>query len=216
MKTLITILCLLAMVNINAQTINNSEPKTKKVTLLWESNIPSAPFGAMLFLHTKELSFFVDIKSNWQLSGEVKGDYRDESASTSSVITWQNGASYTRTYYNINTYSAESYHKKIFDIGVAKNFKKLTIYAGAGLYRLKTEHMVQTVTGTYEYTHYAYLGYDVTTSPEFSTTYDVVKVDYTNTLNITSGIIYNAGHFSLGCGFDTNPAGLNLMMGFNF
>lgn len=180
------------------------------------TNISSANFGGMLFIHTKKISFFVDVKSNWVLSGEVKDGYRYKSIETGNYTTWQNGASYKKTYYKINTSIGESYHRKVFDIGVAKNLKEFTVYLGIGIYRLKTEDMLQTITSTYNHTHYEILGYDETSPTEIYTTYDVLRVKYKNELNGAFGLIYNINHFSIGGGFDSKPTGLNLMMGYNF
>ena len=193
-------------------------------SFLWDSNIPNAPFGGMIFIHTPKLSFFIDVKSTWKnFSGEygIKNWVEIESF-VEEYNTWQTSyGSFTRVHHDKTISVGALDHKRVFDIGISKTISKsksfdLRAYIGCGLSLTKTEIFEETLELYREYTHYAALGYDTEWSePDIYLTYDKVATIYENKLNITSGLLFDfKSGFQMGIGYDTQPRGINLMIGF--
>jgi hypothetical protein len=202
------------------------DPANAKIysSLLWDSNIPNAPFGGMFFIHTPKLSFFIDVKSTWKnFSGEygIKNWVEIESF-VEEYNTWQTSyGSFTRVHHDKNVSVGALDHKRVFDIGISKSISKsesfdLRAYIGCGLSISKTDIFEKTEELYREYTHYAALGYDTDWSePDMYLTYDKVATTYENKLNITSGLLFDfKSGFQMGIGYDTQPRGINLMIGF--
>lgn len=196
-------------------------------SFLWDSNIPNAPWGGILFIHSPKLSFFVDIKSTWKTYTSPEPDimidnWIKESSFSEQYNTWETSyGSYTKVQHDQTISSGSVEHKRIFDIGISKTIDKseslnLRAYIGCGLSISKTEMFKKTEDFYWEYTHYAAAGFDVPWElQDQSIRYDKVLTTYEKKLNITSGLLFDFENgLQMGIGFDTQPAGVNLMLGF--
>ena len=205
------------------------DPNRSKIyaSFLYDVNIPNAPLGGIMFIHSPKLSFFVEIKSSWKTFTSpdpdiMIEDWTKESFFRDSYITWQTSyGSYTREYHDKTISSGSVEHKRIFDIGISKTIDNsesldLKAYIGCGPSITKTEMYQKIENVWWEYSHYAAAGIDVPyTSIDQNTYYEKVSTKYESSLNITGGLLFdfNSG-YQMGIGFDTKPAGINLMIGF--
>lgn len=192
-------------------------------SFLWNSNIPTAPFGGMMFIHTPKISFFIDIKSNWEFnnSPELVTNWTEQSTWTEEGYSWMTTyGSYTKWSELKSKSIGSTEHKKIFDIGLSKSISKdksldLKAYIGCGLSRTKSEMYEMISTYYYEYTHFETSGINGFEKDSYHEDYKSIGTIYENKLNITSGLLFDfSSGVQMGIGFDTQPGGINLMLGF--
>lgn len=192
-------------------------------SFLWNSNIPTAPFGGMMFIHTPKISFFIDIKSNWEFNNEpyFVDNWVEQSSWTEEGYSWMTTfGSYTKWSKLKSKSIGSTEHKKIFDIGLSTSISKtkslnLRAYIGCGVSRTKSEMYEMTSTYYSEYTHYEMAGFDSYGPSSYHEDYKDIGTIYENKLNITSGLLFDfQSGFQMGLGFDTQPGGINLMLGF--
>lgn len=198
-------------------------------SFLWNSSLPSAPLGGIIFIHTPKLSFFVDIKSNWEFSNEpelIDNWSNEKTILEEEGYSWETSwGAYTKWNKETTESSGSIEHRKIFDIGIGKSlisnnegtdkYINLRAYIGCGISRTKSERYKMIREYSSEYTNYVYHS-DTYSDVNIYDRYEPLKTEYTNKLNITGGLLFDVSMISMGIGFDTTPGGINLMLGFNF
>jgi hypothetical protein len=195
-----------------------------KSTFLWNSNIPSAPFGGMIFLHSKNISFFIDIKSNWRFHDEADVvDWVDQPSQIieyAKIPMYTGSDSYTQKMKFVYTSTGEVPHRKVIDFGLAKTINKnqnlnMKAYLGCGVFKTETE-MVKMISEYYS-TYYYWSSINQSSMLDNGESHKYITTkEYNTKLNVTGGLLFDfASGFSMGVGFDTNPGGINLSLGFN-
>ena len=195
-----------------------------RATFLWNSNLPSAPFGGMIFLHSKNISFFIDIKSNWRFHDEADVvewvDQPSQIIEYAKIPMYQGSDSYSQRMKFVYTSTGEVPHRKVIDFGLSKTISKnkdlnMKAYLGCGIFKSETEMvtMISEYTSTYYY--WSSINQSNWLDDGESHRYITTK-EYNTKLNITGGLLFDfTSGYSLGLGFDTNPGGINLSLGFN-
>jgi hypothetical protein len=198
-----------------------------KSTFLFNSNLPSVPFGGMVFIHSNDISFFIDIKSDLKWRGELGVDVNDWVEEPTQITPYSKIPMYSgsESYTQLHRYKAidkgEVEHKRVIDIGLAKTIQvdktlNLKAYIGCGIYNTEKELITRIHEYEWTYYHWHYIQqndwYDYN---DLGTDY-IIKKEYNTKLNVTGGLLFDfASGFSMGVGFDTNPGGINLSLGFN-
>jgi hypothetical protein len=198
-----------------------------KSTFLFNSNLPSVPFGGMVFIHSNDISFFIDIKSNLKWRGELGVDVNDWVEEPTQITPYSKIPMYSgsESYTQLHKYKAvdkgEVEHKRMINIGLAKTIQvdktlNLKAYIGCGIYNTEKELVTRIHEYEWTYYHWHYIQqndwYDYN---DLGTDY-IIKKEYNTKLNVTGGLLFDfASGFSMGFGFDSNPGGVNLSLGFN-
>jgi hypothetical protein len=198
-----------------------------KSTFLFNSNLPSVPFGGMVFIHSNDISFFIDIKSNLKWRGELGVDINGWTEEPTQITPYSKIPmnSGSESYTQLHRYKAvdkgEVDHKRIINIGLAKTIQvdktlNLKAYIGCGIYNTEKELITRIHEYEWTYYHWHYIQqndwYDYN---DLGTDY-IIKKEYNTKLNVTGGLLFDfASGLSMGVGFDTNPGGINLSLGFN-
>ena len=195
-----------------------------KSSFLWNSNIPQAPLGGIIFIHSDKISFFIDIKSDFKWRGDLGVDNWVKQSSDlieyAKIPMYTGSEGYTQQHKGVDVSKGEVEHKKIINFGLASTIQKnkelnLKAYLGCGIFNTEKEIVTMIDEYTYTYYHWGHGIQDNIYDSNYYTKYTTVK-EYNTKLNVTGGLLFDfASGFSMGVGFDTNPGGINLSLGFN-